>query len=325
MPISVTCPSGHKINASEKYAGKTVKCPKCSEPIQIPTMTMKVEEEVIDLSGAVAEVADPFSSFNGDVGATGGGTDPFADFAAQQLVAYSPVAYNPAAMTGYGAPPAQPATQSNERSGGNKSSGGNKRGVLIAGLVGGGVLMILGMIAVAVVAIWWFSGSSASEVDLAKEYLVAQMQSDPSGPKMNQEQLDDRVAAMQKLVSPTAGVYLGFDAAQRLKLRRFLMANGISESEAAFSAVDLTGKLKKVCQEFDLDMDKNGHYSFPPDWKPQIDIVKQHDFSEEAYKAVPKALHPVMKLHKSNQATAEQEEWIFLIMIGFQTERYVGR
>lgn len=49
MPTSATCPSGHKINASEKYAGKTVKCSKCSEPIQIPTM--KVEEEVIAYLG----------------------------------------------------------------------------------------------------------------------------------------------------------------------------------------------------------------------------------------------------------------------------------
>lgn len=124
MPTSATCPSGHKINASEKYAGKTVMCPKCSEPIQIPTM--KVEEELIDLSGAVADVAGPFSSFNGDVGASGGCADPFADFATQQPVAYSTVAYNPAVMTGYAAPSSQPVTQSNEGSGGDKSSGGNK-------------------------------------------------------------------------------------------------------------------------------------------------------------------------------------------------------
>lgn len=78
--------------------------------------------------------------------------------------------------------------------------------------------MFLGMIAVAVIAIWWFGGSSASEVDLAKECLVAKMPSDPSGPKMNQEQLEYRVAVMQKLLSPAAGVYLSFDAAQRLVL-----------------------------------------------------------------------------------------------------------
>lgn len=323
MPFSVTCPSGHKINASEKYAGKTVKCPKCSAPIQIPTA--EVEEEVVDLSNAVEEVAEPFSNFTGNVGASGGGIDPFADFAAQQPAAYSPVAYNPVGMTGYGTPSTQPTSRTSDKSGGKKSSGGNKRGLLIAGLVGGGVLAFLGMIVVAVVAMWWFSGGGASEVDLAKEYLVAQMQSDPSGPKMNQEQLDDRVAAMQRLVSPNSAIFLGFDAAQRYKMRRFLVANGISEAEAAFGAVELTSQLMKVCREFDLDIDKNGRYSFPADWKPQIDIVKQQDFSEEAYKAVPKALHPVMKLNKSSQVTAEQEEWIFLIMIGFQTQRYVGR
>jgi len=36
MPISVTCPNGHKLTAKDKLAGKTVRCPKCEVEVTIP-------------------------------------------------------------------------------------------------------------------------------------------------------------------------------------------------------------------------------------------------------------------------------------------------
>lgn len=36
MSISVVCSQGHKITANEKFAGKTVKCPKCGVGVEIP-------------------------------------------------------------------------------------------------------------------------------------------------------------------------------------------------------------------------------------------------------------------------------------------------
>ena len=38
MPISVVCPTcAAKINAPDKAAGKHVKCPKCGEPLLVPS------------------------------------------------------------------------------------------------------------------------------------------------------------------------------------------------------------------------------------------------------------------------------------------------
>lgn len=36
MPIKVTCPCGAAFAAPDQYAGRTVKCPKCSNPLAIP-------------------------------------------------------------------------------------------------------------------------------------------------------------------------------------------------------------------------------------------------------------------------------------------------
>jgi hypothetical protein len=45
MPIQVTCPSCHaRFNVSDKYAGQSGPCPKCKQPIRVPT---KSEEVVI--------------------------------------------------------------------------------------------------------------------------------------------------------------------------------------------------------------------------------------------------------------------------------------
>lgn len=36
MPIKAACSCGHSFQAASKYAGKTVKCPKCKKPLKIP-------------------------------------------------------------------------------------------------------------------------------------------------------------------------------------------------------------------------------------------------------------------------------------------------
>jgi hypothetical protein len=42
MPITVTCVCGRKLAAKDEYAGRTVKCPGCAQPLKIPTPTAKV-------------------------------------------------------------------------------------------------------------------------------------------------------------------------------------------------------------------------------------------------------------------------------------------
>jgi hypothetical protein len=36
MPITVTCSCGRKLSAKDEYAGRTVKCPGCEQPLKIP-------------------------------------------------------------------------------------------------------------------------------------------------------------------------------------------------------------------------------------------------------------------------------------------------
>jgi hypothetical protein len=38
MPVSLTCPSGHRLTVSRRYAGKLVRCPKCGQKTRIPSL-----------------------------------------------------------------------------------------------------------------------------------------------------------------------------------------------------------------------------------------------------------------------------------------------
>ncbi len=89
MPIKVTCPNGHKLNAPDNLAGRTVQCPKCKASVLI-------QAEVIE----VVEVLEPLEAFAFDA-PQADYADPFADpFAAAPL----PTASTAGAMQSYGMP-----------------------------------------------------------------------------------------------------------------------------------------------------------------------------------------------------------------------------
>ena len=46
MPI-VTCPNGHKLNANEKHAGKSLACPKCKAVVSIPALPRAAAQPVL--------------------------------------------------------------------------------------------------------------------------------------------------------------------------------------------------------------------------------------------------------------------------------------
>jgi hypothetical protein len=57
MPVSLHCPSGHRLTVSRRYAGKLVRCPKCGEKIRIPsleTIDQKLQEQREGVAGAAA-------------------------------------------------------------------------------------------------------------------------------------------------------------------------------------------------------------------------------------------------------------------------------
>ena len=48
MTISVACPKGHQLKADDKLAGKKLKCPKCASPIEVPVPVPEPELTVLD-------------------------------------------------------------------------------------------------------------------------------------------------------------------------------------------------------------------------------------------------------------------------------------
>ena len=53
MPITLKCPNGHSLTASESNAGKTGKCPVCKAPVSIPVLHQNAisESAVMDILG----------------------------------------------------------------------------------------------------------------------------------------------------------------------------------------------------------------------------------------------------------------------------------
>ena len=52
MPVSLNCPTGHRLTVSRRYAGKLVRCPKCGEKVRIPPLeSIEPEEESAEPAG----------------------------------------------------------------------------------------------------------------------------------------------------------------------------------------------------------------------------------------------------------------------------------
>lgn len=284
MPITVTCPSGHKINAPEKFAGKVVKCPKCSQPIQVPSLA----EEVPMASEMPTPAADPFADFSAN--ASGAPADPFGEFASMPAASYAPTSYSPGAYAPAGggyAPVSQGSVQPAKA--GNKSAQ-SKKSVLplvLIGVVGGGLVLVV--LAVAVVGFMYMksgpSGSNTivaslgleSETDREFELIKAGVTAKfwPNKQKLSREDEEDRDRAFEtirKLLSPDATVYFGYDASMRKRMREYLVTQQLSEEEAAMAGVQVVGRLKMMAEELELKPDQNNRVSFP---QPEEEFRRQ--------------------------------------------------
>ena len=65
--IKISCPNGHRIQASSKLAGRTLPCPKCKQPVTVPapsataisdTGVMRILGEVTPLPPAPERIPD---------------------------------------------------------------------------------------------------------------------------------------------------------------------------------------------------------------------------------------------------------------------------
>ncbi len=144
MPIPLICTNGHKLNAQDHLLGKTVRCPKCQEPVLVEMPVVLDEEEAIEI--------DPF-----------GNLDPLADMLP------SPSAALPGAQVssqpGAGSQPGtswQAPTRTVEVRPHLFETIQGKLGIVGSGLGAGGLLalMLLGIISL-------FRGGSSAEGNLA--------------------------------------------------------------------------------------------------------------------------------------------------------------
>ena len=68
MPIRAQCQGcRQKLSATEKYAGKKIKCPKCGSPVRIPGLELVEAEEPYEDSGGAAD-EENFDDLGSDYG-----------------------------------------------------------------------------------------------------------------------------------------------------------------------------------------------------------------------------------------------------------------
>ncbi len=126
MTISVACPQGHRLNADDKLAGKKLKCPKCAAPVEVPVPEPEPELTVLDET----ELASDYQ---------------LAPMQSSPLV--SPEA-NPSQDH------ATPASNAPKQVPPKRAQANDKlKTALIAGIAGGGLIGLLGVVLVLVVVV----------------------------------------------------------------------------------------------------------------------------------------------------------------------------
>jgi hypothetical protein len=350
MTISVTCSSGHTINASEKYAGKIVKCPKCNASVKIPEVAENAlsDEEVFDLTAAV----DPFSDFQVD----NGSSDPFSQFPAESpsnfaAPSYAPSSY-PAASYSQSTYPvaggaAYPAATPNSVAAGPANTGprgpaannGNKPAsdsaakgmpaILIGVVFGGGtfviVLGVLGSVLylvrnsiprfgstnqVAATSMWGFD--SADEFELARAEFMSENFPDGKEPTDgNKAEFDRMMKAFQELSSPSSPVYMGYDSSIRARMRKYLQAQGYSEGKAALVALSLNATVRMMAKELDLPVDSKGNYPIPQLTEGLRKLVLDKPVDELELRERFEPLRPLLKAHREKKLSEEELDLVF--------------
>lgn len=327
MPISVTCPSGHKINAPEKYAGKVVKCPKCSQAVQIPSMA---EELPMAHEVPAVESADPFGSFSANMGQTT--ADPFAEFANMPQANYSPTSY-----------PAAPYAAGPYSTGGNSAASGTARAsatsgskpagraqksgipILWIGIACGGAMIVL--LSVAVIGFIYISSSPGGgsvlgalggqseadrEFELIKTALEAELaksSSDANVPRPEEKEIILR--SMREMCSNDAVNYFGYDAAMRKRMREYLMTQQVGEAHAAMIAIEINGSLKKMSQEFQLKPSENGKVEFLVSMEEALKQMETTEFKDDMFSDYEMPLKSLVQGLNKGTLSPDQKELAF--------------
>ena len=74
MPISIACKCGQKFAAKDSLAGKTVKCPKCGQPLKIPKSGPDSAEAAVKESAPGLNSSNPLHDLLDEVGVTASAT-----------------------------------------------------------------------------------------------------------------------------------------------------------------------------------------------------------------------------------------------------------
>lgn len=327
MPISVTCPSGHKINAPEKYAGKVVKCPKCSQAVQIPNMA---EEAPMAHEFPAVESADPFGNFSENMGQMP--ADPFAEFANMPPATYSPTSYPAAPSAGASYPvsgnSAAGGTARASATSGSKPAGrAQKSGIPILwiGIAGGGAMILL--LSVTVIGFIYMSSSSGGgsvlgalggqneadrEFELIKTALEAQMatpNSNANTPRPEEKEIVLR--SMREMCATSAVNYFGYDAAMRKRMREYLMTQQVGEADAAMIAIQINGSLKKMSDEFGLKPAENGKVEFLVPMDEALKQMETTEFKDETFSDYEKPLKSLVQGLNKGTLSPDQKELAF--------------
>ncbi|MEM7559744.1 MAG: hypothetical protein AAF394_11530 [Planctomycetota bacterium] len=339
MPIRVICPCGQKIDAAERFAGRSVKCPTCGAALTIPNPTADAGAnmgtmEVLDMSEDSPQEKSALT------------LEPLENSGASArsgMAGLQPTMENSGALPATGATTSAyaPPTRVVEEEDDSISA------KTVVGYVAFVALCLTTLVGVVVTVLFWLPSQEqlvASSQDAPESSVQADSDgglTNASGTGTNASTTTGRVsepegtgATASSATSPAGNSssgpdklrnIFGYDKEKRTQLSEYLQLKGHSRGHIGVLNLKILGRLNGVCKNFDLKPDDNNYVVFPekafPEYRERFDQGKLFE-DEKLAQELPDLLQDMKKDYEGNKLNEADRHLAFIVFSAFLLEEF---
>ncbi len=338
MPIRVVCPCGQKIDAADRFAGRSVKCPNCDSALRIPNPSAEAASsmgtlEVLDMSEnpqqeKSAMTLEPLKS-PGFSALSGLEDLPSVKENSSTLPAKG------TATSAY-----SPPTRTVEEEDDSISA------KTVVGYVAFVALCLTTLVGVVAAVLFWLPPQEqlvASIQDAPESSVQADSDgglSSPTGTGTNASITLGRASEPESTEVTSSSVtsvasknssgpdklrnIFGYDKEKRTQLSEYLQLKGYSRGHIGVLNLKILGRLNGVCNTFDLKPDDNNYVVFPekafPEYRERFDQGKLFE-NERLAQELPDLLQEMKKDYEADKLNEADRHLAFIIFSAFLLEK----
>lgn len=338
MPIRVVCPCGQKIDAAERFAGRSVKCPTCGEALTIPNPSADAESnmgtmEVLDMSEdppqeKSALTLEPLEN---------PGASALSGVDGLRSARKNPALPSKGATTSAYAPPTRVVEEEDD----------SISAKTVVGFVAFVALCLITLVGVALAVLFWLPAQGqlvASIPDAPESSDPADNLGSPSSPKGTETNASTTTGnetesqGTRATGSSTASAVsnnssgpdklrniFGYDKDKRTQLSEYLQLKGHSRGRIGVLNLKILGRLNGVCNTFDLKPDDNNYVVFPekafPEYRERFDQGKLFE-DEKLAQELPDLLQDMKKDYEADKLNEGDRHLAFIVFSAFLLEKF---